>query len=169
MKFELKKFHRNVSEEDLLADLKAVHQKLSENSQTITSRQYDKNGNYTSGTISKRFGSWNQALKKAQLAPIEEKNVAQNDLFQNLEKVWLTLGRQPVTRDLTKPLSKYTSHIYTNKILMRDGFACKSCGRSPSKELGTELHVDHIIPWSKGGESVETFRITPRLLPLLHQ
>ena len=39
---------------------------------------------------------------------------------------------------------------------MRDGFACKSCGRSPSKELGTELHIDHIIPWSKGGETVET-------------
>ncbi|MSR88115.1 MAG: hypothetical protein EXS67_00470 [Candidatus Margulisbacteria bacterium] len=73
MKFELEKFHRNVSEEDLLADLKLVHQKLSENSQPLTSRQYDKNGNYTSGTISKRFGSWNQALKKAQLEQSKKK------------------------------------------------------------------------------------------------
>jgi 5-methylcytosine-specific restriction endonuclease McrA len=40
------------------------------------------------------------------------------------------------------------------RILMRDGFSCKSCGRSPVKELGVELHVDHIIPWSKGGETV---------------
>ena len=36
------------------------------------------------------------------------------------------------------------------RILMRDGFSCKSCGKSPVKELGVELHVDHILPWSKG-------------------
>jgi len=41
------------------------------------------------------------------------------------------------------------------RILMRDGFACKACGRSPATEIGVELHVDHILPWSKGGETVE--------------
>lgn len=39
-------------------------------------------------------------------------------------------------------------------ILMRDGFTCKSCGASPVKTQGVELHVDHILPWSKGGETV---------------
>jgi 5-methylcytosine-specific restriction endonuclease McrA len=40
------------------------------------------------------------------------------------------------------------------KVLQRDRFACCHCGASPAKQLGVELHVDHIIPWSKGGETV---------------
>ena len=40
------------------------------------------------------------------------------------------------------------------KILMRDGFTCQKCGRSPLKERDVELHVDHITPWSKDGETL---------------
>ena len=36
-------------------------------------------------------------------------------------------------------------------ILKRDGFRCKICGRSA--EDGVKLHVDHIIPVSKGGKT----------------
>ena len=39
------------------------------------------------------------------------------------------------------------------KVLQRDLFRCKLCGRSPATELGCELHVDHIIPFSKGGKT----------------
>ncbi|MBI5847426.1 MAG: HNH endonuclease [Nitrospirae bacterium] len=35
-----------------------------------------------------------------------------------------------------------------------DRFTCRHCGASPAKMLGVELHVDHIIAWSKGGETV---------------
>ena len=37
-------------------------------------------------------------------------------------------------------------------ILKRDGFKCQICGRS-SEEDGVKLHVDHIIPISKGGKT----------------
>lgn len=37
------------------------------------------------------------------------------------------------------------------KILSRDRFRCSICGRSPAKDPSVELHVDHIIPWSKSG------------------
>ncbi|MDE2391146.1 MAG: HNH endonuclease, partial [Rhodospirillales bacterium] len=33
--------------------------------------------------------------------------------------------------------------------------ACQSCGASPQKERGVELHVDHVLPWSRGGETLE--------------
>lgn len=41
------------------------------------------------------------------------------------------------------------------KILKRDNFKCCACGASPAKDPSVELHVDHIVPWSKGGESTE--------------
>jgi hypothetical protein len=39
------------------------------------------------------------------------------------------------------------------KVLMRDGFRCRYCGKGG--EDGAVLHVDHIIPVSKGGGTVE--------------
>lgn len=40
------------------------------------------------------------------------------------------------------------------KVLHRDHFTCCCCGRSPASTIGLELHVDHIIPWSKGGQTI---------------
>lgn len=39
------------------------------------------------------------------------------------------------------------------KVFKRDNFKCCLCGASPAKDPTVELHVDHIIPWSKGGET----------------
>lgn len=41
------------------------------------------------------------------------------------------------------------------EILKRDNFKCCACGSSPAKDPAVELHIDHIIPWSKGGETTE--------------
>lgn len=38
------------------------------------------------------------------------------------------------------------------KVLSRDRFTCQHCGASPATMLGVELHVDHILAWSKSGE-----------------
>jgi 5-methylcytosine-specific restriction endonuclease McrA len=39
-------------------------------------------------------------------------------------------------------------------VLQRDRFTCCACGASPALTPSIELHVDHIVPWSKGGETV---------------
>lgn len=39
------------------------------------------------------------------------------------------------------------------KVLQRDRFTCCGCGASPALSPGVELHVDHKIPWSNGGET----------------
>jgi 5-methylcytosine-specific restriction endonuclease McrA len=41
------------------------------------------------------------------------------------------------------------------RIQKRDNFSCRACGASPALTPGLELHVDHIIAWSVGGETVE--------------
>lgn len=40
------------------------------------------------------------------------------------------------------------------KVLDKDNFRCRFCGRSPASEMGVKLHIDHIIPFSKGGKTV---------------
>ena len=42
-----------------------------------------------------------------------------------------------------------------NKMLIRDNFTCQKCGKYLKDDL-TNLHIDHIIPISKGGKTVES-------------
>lgn len=37
------------------------------------------------------------------------------------------------------------------QVLMRDGFRCQYCGRSPKNDENVVLEVDHVMPKSKGG------------------
>lgn len=114
MKYQLKEFNRNIPDEDLLADLKAVADRLHKTS--ISSREYnDSSSKYTSGTIAARFGSWNNALQKVGLELVHQREVSSEQLFENLEQVWLNVGRQPTFRDMKMPTSKYSAHQYLSK------------------------------------------------------
>lgn len=39
------------------------------------------------------------------------------------------------------------------EVLVRDKFTCRFCGASPNKDPSVTLHIDHIMPWSKGGKT----------------
>jgi 5-methylcytosine-specific restriction endonuclease McrA len=41
------------------------------------------------------------------------------------------------------------------RVMKRDKFSCRACGASPALKSGISLHVDHIKPWSRGGETTE--------------
>jgi len=87
----------------------------------------------------RRFGSWTAALE----AFVEYANASGTETPAVLEKG----ENQPKTgRD---PSLRLRWHV-----LQRDRFTCCACGASPALSLGVELHVDHIVPWSKGGETV---------------
>lgn len=114
MNYQLKGFNRNIPNSDLLEDLKRVANNLK--TVSLSSREYNDNGGkYTSGTIGTRFGSWNNALIKAELQLVHQRAVSEIDLFKNLEEVWLKIGRQPVFRDITNLVSKYSRHQYIAK------------------------------------------------------
>ncbi len=66
------------------------------------------------------------------------------------------------TRDETVNNSDDSNERKTNRgislalryeVLKRDGFRCVKCGRSPAIETEVILHIDHIHPWAKGGET----------------
>jgi len=204
MKFKLEPYHRDTPSEELIEDIRNVAKKLNKN--TITMSEYEQYGKFHPSTLQRRFGSWFKVLENANLKDSRSRlNIPDEELFRNIEEVWISLGRQPKYQEIKKPLSKYSAGTYDKRfgsyrkslekfidyinsdideqqveieepvsknkqeikhktkreisdrlrfrILMRDGFTCKKCGRSPLKSKGVELHVDHIIPWSKGGET----------------
>jgi 5-methylcytosine-specific restriction endonuclease McrA len=57
----------------------------------------------------------------------------------------------------TKSHSRKNTRTISDKlryqVLKRDHFKCCACGASPAKDSSVELHIDHIVPWSKGGET----------------
>jgi hypothetical protein len=177
--------------------------------------EYEERGKVHPSTIQRRFGSWPEALKLAGLQPSRSKiGIADNELFENIKSLWISLGRQPRYSEVRAPSSQFSAGTYENRfgswskalggfvawvnsdspeqllqdreeeqggaegsivhiasakrrtrreisdrqrfrILVRDGFQCKSCGASPLIKPGVELHVDHILPWSKGGETTD--------------
>lgn len=203
----------SASDEELLQDLIRVALEISP--KKLTQTIYKKEGKFSIMTISERLG-WNKALTKIGLEITVQQNITEKELFQNLEEIWIKLGKQPGKRDIVKPHSKYSAGPYNNKygtwrkaleafvdyinsdnrqineiefdtvpnsniidkkeigfqhktkrditerikvrVLIRDGNKCRLCGVTVT---GDNIHFDHIIPWSKGGETVvENIQVT---------
>ena len=274
MKFELNEYHRNISDEELVADVRRVAAKLGRD--TLTAKEYAAHGKYSRGTMLRRFGPWrnvlercslethkhnhkydfsdedmiadikrvadvlgvatisareysiygkyhastlinnrgpwNKILELAAMKPILNRNFSNEDLFEEIERIWIMLGRQPTATDIKRGVSKYSLNTYARrfggwrkaleafvnfinsddppregsdlvekdagtvsdvipggfihktprdinlrlrfKVLLRDHFKCCACGASPAKDPAVVLHVDHIVPWAKGGETL---------------
>jgi len=188
-----------VTDEELLNDLKKVAKIL--DTDVLTMKMYSEHGQYDVTNLSRRFGTWNEALKNVNLKGGNINNYSDEELFKNILQVWQHKGKQPTRRDLATAPSKISQGPYnrrfdswshalqsfieytsqndiqsifhstneiqkdkkTNrdpslrlrfKVLKRDNFTCKQCGASPAKDTSVELHIDHIVPWSKGGETI---------------
>ncbi|QVL54386.1 MAG: HNH endonuclease [Cyanobium sp. M30B3] len=86
----------------------------------------------------RRFGSWTAALH----AFVDYANgTGAESPTSSDESVARRTGRDPSLR-------------LRWRVLQRDRFSCRGCGASPALTMGVELHVDHVVPWSKGGETV---------------
>lgn len=87
----------------------------------------------------RRFRSWTGALE----AFVEWVNAADGVVVPTT-----------ASGDTKRRTSRDPSLRLRFRVLLRDRFTCCGCGKSPATSLGTELHVDHIVPWSKGGNTV---------------
>lgn len=112
-RFELEPHHRNVLDEELIADLQRVSKELAK--PTVTIDQYNERGRFHSSSLARRFGSWFKALERAGLAKSRTLHIANDDLFQNLAQVWTRFGRQPKYNDLTSQSSRFSNGTYENR------------------------------------------------------
>ena len=215
-----------ISDEDYFEDLRRVANLIQQN--TVPYDDYRKFGRYSAEHIFNRFGKWNRALELAVLCStgFAKDKIPQQKCFEEIERMWRLLGRQPTSTDIIKgnvshysidtykrrfggwrkALEAFVEYINENddsdtdidnqtvedrthdirdsilstrngipetqaklenihrtsrnintrlrfKVMKRDNFKCCACGASPAKDPTIELHVDHIIPWSKGGET----------------
>ncbi len=93
----------------------------------------------SSGAYNRRFNSWTSALQ-------EFVNYANND--NSFDEINIAQAKKS-----TALASRDPSLRLRYKVLKRDNFSCVFCGASPAKNQSVELHIDHIVPWSKGGQT----------------
>jgi len=100
-------------------------------------------------SIYRHFGGWTAACLKF----IEFKSgetLIDSDEVSKGDKNALSRGhnkeaRRHIVKSRSIPLNIRV------KVLNRDNFRCVFCGKSPATDVGVKLHVDHVVPFSKGG------------------
>lgn len=199
MAYKFTPYHENVTDDELISDIISVARNIGSN--TLTQQQYIEHGSYGINKIIYRFHNWNEALKRANLQTSTNYQYSIEELYENIEKVWITKGKQPARADMNNhELSSISSGAYlrrfgtwTNalqsfvkgymdendaelpmpiestkgmktevrdvnlrlrwRVMNRDKFKCCCCGASPAIDPTVKLHVDHILPYSKGGKT----------------
>ena len=86
------------------------------------------------------------------------------EVFRDPDRAIRSLSQKGFLIKISKGIYKYDPNFVINReledftseqktaILKRDNYRCVICGRG--QKDGVELHIDHIHPWSKGGETV---------------
>jgi hypothetical protein len=115
MEFILNEYHLNTPEEELLDDLKKTAKKLGKKS--LSFEEYNAVGKFAASTLARRFRAWNSALGKAGLEINHRNDVGEDELFDNMKRVWIKLKRQPVMKDMKKPQSEFSYHCYIRRFV----------------------------------------------------
>ena len=97
-----------------------------------------------------KFGTWRNARE----AFVEFINTSA-DQTQEIEKAGLVEEMAEVPEEKEIIFKHKTKRIPSERlkvqVLMRDGNKCRLCGVTVT---GENIHFDHILAWSKGGETV---------------
>jgi 5-methylcytosine-specific restriction endonuclease McrA len=104
---------------------------------------------YCAGAYEYRFGTWRKTLAhfikyingEALTKPMEENISTNNNEAPSPPKV--IIHKHKTKRTINNRLRV--------QVLIKWGNKCKICGKTVT---GDTMHMDHIIPWSKGGETV---------------
>ncbi|TKX74954.1 hypothetical protein EXE46_05945 [Halorubrum sp. GN11_10-6_MGM] len=132
--------HTAASKSELLSDLQRVQSKLGK---TPTSHQYDQHGEHSLGRLTNIFGTYNNALKSADIDVNSRIDIPAEELLTNLAEVTDNLGETP-TRDQYNEHGDYHADTL-GKRFGSFGTALKEIGYEPNRKQpvsDTELILD---------------------------
>ena len=135
MEFVLNEYHRNTSDEELIEDVKRVADLLKKES--LSCKDYSSHGRFSYNTLRNRFGSWKGSI------------IAFKEYVQNRQGNIKIAKASPVTHKTSRTASKKLRA----QIFERDQSTCQNCGANEETKPGVKLVLDHIVPYSKGGET----------------
>jgi HNH endonuclease/Homing endonuclease associated repeat len=131
---------KNVSVEALFDNLKLVW--IAKGRQPVYRDMSVPPSQYTGSTYSARFGGRRKALAEFVAASDQERyDLLIQDVAVEHKKIIKRTNRDP-------------SLALRFLVLKRDSFCCVACGRSPATVAGLVLEIDHILAWTRGGETV---------------
>lgn len=138
-----------ITNEELFENIKTMWLRLGR--QPRYSEVRTPSSRFSAGTYENRFGSWTDALS----AFVEWVNADSTDVSDSGTQEDQPSPSQSEPQLVKRRTRRDISERQRFRILVRDGFRCMACGASPITQPGVQLHVDHIVPWSKGGETLD--------------
>lgn len=237
MEFKLNEYHRDVSDEELLDDLRRVAELL--NKENLSMPEYQKNGKYHTSTITRRFdgwrnslkkaglsltktwakheycedealffedmrlvanklnkeyitardyrqlgkfdlsatfrkyGSWNIMLQKAGLKPTpyrlgKGKEISDEELFQDIERVWVKLGRQPTINDVKNGEFNFAQNTFTRRFGGWRG-ALEAFVKYINSEDATDITSDYEVSDTAEKDSIDLSKNNKPSNPITHK
>jgi len=129
---EVDKSRRNIPDEELFDNLRGAWIKLGR--QPRKAEMGPPASRFGREPYIRRFGSWLGAMRA----------------FVNSQGSSVNLPGEPA--DVIANI-RFPSLRLRFQVIQRDAFRCVTCGRSPATHAGLTLHLDHVIPFSKGGRT----------------
>ena len=129
----------NIENDDLMKNIEDVWIKLGR--QPFIKEMKVPLSKYSSGTYSRRFGSWQKGLETF----IEYINSDDEKIEEHL-----VIEEKALEKEFKHKTKRFPSERLKVQVLMRDGNKCRLCGITLT---GDNIHFDHILAWSKGGET----------------
>ncbi len=104
-----------ITREECIAGIKQIAEKLKKT--VITKEEFFANGGSGKRVIYRHFGSWKAFVEGAGLSVSPEYHEPANEdqLFENIEKIWELLGRQPKTSDFSESISCFSASTYKRR------------------------------------------------------
>jgi len=128
-----------VSDEDLFANLEAIWRTLGRQPRYRDLDVVPTTANKS--VYACRFGTWRKAL---------EAFVAWANASSDGDELPPASQSNHIRRNSREPSLRLRF-----RVMRRDAFKCRQCGRSPATDAGVILHLDHVLAWAAGGETVE--------------
>lgn len=129
----------NIPESELLDELNSLRDDLG---RAPKRREMDHEGQFDSSTYSHRFGTWNNALRAADITPSTMINIPEAELKGEIRRLADELNRPP-TRDEMEQLGNFGHSVYSHRFGTWTD-ALIETGLEPQKTLNPD-HLDHRV------------------------